>query len=220
MITRRIPLLILLFIIITIVAAGVSGVLIHNPGSTFWQCIIAGMLLGWIIGSVKRSSWYAGFLIVFLGIIFILFFTSGIEKLFWSVFIGLSRVSGHIASLATVEFREVFSLLKQEYQLARAVSVVLERSSSWLIDFGARQPGFDPIATGLIWNLVIWIVAAWAGWIRTFWPARKPMELQPYRLSKVETPANDHRCHSSDIDHRSDSDHGFISFLRSFPTLD
>jgi transglutaminase-like putative cysteine protease len=165
MITRRIPVLILLLIIITIVAAGVSGVLIHNPGSTFWQCIFAGMLLGWIIGSVKRSSWYAGFLIVFLGIIFILFFTSGIEKLFWSVFIGLSRVSGHIASLATVESREVFTLFKQEYQLARAISVVLERSSSWLLDFGARQPGFDPVATGLIWNLVIWIVAAWAGWM-------------------------------------------------------
>ncbi len=44
------------------------------------------------------------------------------------------------------------------------VETLLTRLWTWSVAWAAGEPAFDPIVTTLIWSLVLWGVAAWAGW--------------------------------------------------------
>ncbi len=42
--------------------------------------------------------------------------------------------------------------------------ILLARGGNWLVDVVVGDPTFDPVGTVVIWGIVMWLIALWAGW--------------------------------------------------------
>ncbi|MEK7275740.1 MAG: transglutaminase domain-containing protein, partial [Chloroflexota bacterium] len=49
--------------------------------------------------------------------------------------------------------------------LLASVNTLISRLRDWLESAAAGEPAFDPVAAAITWSLLVWLVAAWAGWV-------------------------------------------------------
>jgi hypothetical protein len=46
-----------------------------------------------------------------------------------------------------------------------AALVIIERVQTWIFALGTGEAAFDPTVAALIWSILVWLIAAWAGWV-------------------------------------------------------
>ncbi|MDQ4077753.1 MAG: DUF3488 and transglutaminase-like domain-containing protein [Chloroflexota bacterium] len=44
------------------------------------------------------------------------------------------------------------------------VTILLIRTRDWALALIGGEPGYDPVVVAMVWSLLLWSVAAWAGW--------------------------------------------------------
>ncbi len=157
--------LLLLFVLLTAAAAGVTAVLTGPDWASLWESLLIGLLLGWALAILRWPAWRSALLVAGLGLLFCLLFAGGLNGKLLAVIDQLFRLAGQLP--AWLKTREIdlspFGSAGQE--LGASIGVVLERVVVWLSDLMAGQAAFDPVAAGIVWSLVVWLVAAWAGWV-------------------------------------------------------
>ena len=167
---ERLAELALLFALLTAATAGVTSVLIAPDWGSLWRGLFFGLLVAWLLGTFKLPGWLSALVILALGGMYSLLFPGGLSARVGAVVYELRLLGSHV-TLTTDRFAVDFSFLSQaSLEFFTAMGVVLERLRQWVSAFAGGEPTFDPVATTLAWNLLVWIVASWSGW---FLAARK-----------------------------------------------
>jgi transglutaminase-like putative cysteine protease/uncharacterized membrane protein YidH (DUF202 family) len=157
--------LLLLFILLTAATAGVSAVLTGPDWILLWQSLLFGMLIGWVLAIFGVSAWRSALLVIILGILFSLLFSGGLNVRILAVFSEFFRLVGGI--IPSLKHREIdlTPLINSMQQVITSTNIVLGRMVSWLKDLLAGKAVFDPVAANLVWDVMVWLIAAWAGWV-------------------------------------------------------
>ena len=157
--------LLLLFILLTAAMAGVTTVLTGPDWAVLWESLLLGLLAGWVLAIFRWQAWRSALLLVALGVLFCLLFAGGLSGKFLAVFGELFRLVGQVISSLSFKAANLTPLNDAAGQALSSIGVVVGRVYSWVKDLLTAQPVFDPVATGIVWSIVVWLVAAWAGWV-------------------------------------------------------
>jgi transglutaminase-like putative cysteine protease len=105
---------------------------------------ISGALLGWLLAKSPLPGWLAGIVSFILG---------AEAMLVW----GLARASAPVASPAPGVGAWLAAWLAR-------LSTLVTQVHDWLRATVTGETAFDPLASALVWGLLLWMLAVWAGW--------------------------------------------------------
>ena len=157
--------LVLLFILLTAALAGVTSVLRGPDWGLLWSSLLLGLLVGWglaILGQPAARS--AGFTAL-VGLLVVLLISGGIAGQVGSIFLTGAQTALHNLFLPSDTVSDLVPQALQFQALGRSLGVLGERVAAWVAALLAGQPAFDPVAAALVWRLLVWGVASWAGWV-------------------------------------------------------
>jgi transglutaminase-like putative cysteine protease len=157
--------LLLLFILLTAATAGVSVVLTGPDWASLWQSLLFGLLLGWLLAILRWPAWRSAVVVILIGLLFSLLYAGGLNEKILAVFKEIFRLIGSVLSSRTIRGLDIAPIGTAMQQVFISTRVVLGRVAEWLNDLRLGQPSFDPVAAGFVWGFVVWLVAAWAGWV-------------------------------------------------------
>ena len=157
--------LMLLLILVTAAAASVTSVLTGPDWGSLWRSLFFGLLAGWSLAIARQSTGRSIAAILIAGFAYILIFTGGLAGKLGAVWMELARLGYPLAPPEPGNFAGYTRLIAALRDLLLSSGVVMARMRLWLLALSAGQPAFDPVAAALIWGLLVWIVAAWAGWV-------------------------------------------------------
>jgi hypothetical protein len=162
---EKISTLLLLILLMSVIIASVITVLEGAYWNTLWAAMILGLLVGWSLAIVRIPGWVS-FLIIFLSGHSYAVIDAG--KLLGKV---IDIISGFIkvaiflltSSYGTWGDPKGFNQIWIDFQ--NAVTVIFGRIQIWGMAILENKPIFDPVAANLVWTAIIWMLAAWAGWV-------------------------------------------------------
>ncbi len=155
----------LLLILWTAAIAGITITLAGQDWGTLWRSLLLGLLIGWALAIFRQSLWRTVLAVVLVGLLYVLLFPGGmIGKVMEAASAFVHMPPGTWISLkgGRVDLSPLAGLLQE---LSAATGIVMMRVRVWLAALVSGQPAFDPVAAALVWNALVWLGAAWAGWI-------------------------------------------------------
>jgi transglutaminase-like putative cysteine protease len=162
---EKIITLLVLFILLTAAASGVTTVLTGPDWALLWQSLLFGLLIGWGLAVLRWPAWRSALLLIGLGILFSLFFAGGLGPKVLAILAGFFRLIGSVPSWLRTGNIDLGVFTGPAQQLFTSLSVVASRVFAWVSDLTSGQAIFDPVAAGIVWSLAVWLVSAWAGWV-------------------------------------------------------
>lgn len=133
----------------------------------FWFLFIlmmTALLLGWRLAALNvLPGWLAGLILAMLGTDAVLLFVANLDVLVLKV--GKNSVLALGWLLPGGFHPSAAPLLDSLGQLVLGLGTLLSRIFTWLAGWITAQPDYDPVVNTLVWCLLVWGAAAWAGWI-------------------------------------------------------
>jgi transglutaminase-like putative cysteine protease len=145
------------FIILLRVASAVDGL----EFSLLWPTTLLGLALGWGLAAVA-----AGHLTIILGVLLgppLIIIQVG-NLLAPLAALAVSFVAFVSQAILSSAMPASTSLVTARDELAAATSALVTRLYDWFLALTGGEPLFDPVATAILWLLVLWAAAFWAGW--------------------------------------------------------
>jgi transglutaminase-like putative cysteine protease len=156
----------LLLAALFIVARGIADVSHGLEPLLLAVMAIGGAGVGWLLALTSIGAGLAILLSLLAGLATMLFLVGRIGNDFVATVRTLLEMAGPLwMSFFAEEVPDWSTVAEAADQLASAVTIVFVRGANWLTTWITGSPSFDPVAAALIWSLLIWSVAAWAGWI-------------------------------------------------------
>jgi transglutaminase-like putative cysteine protease len=162
---EKLVILLLLFFLLSFAAASVSSLLSGPSWSSIWQGLIFGLLIGWMLAIFKQSFLKSFLFIIILGLTYAIFYVGSLWVRIGPLLVETFHLVSQFVSSPRIAELELGSLIKILVDQLKTSGVVLERVRTWIIALVGGQPSFDPVATTFMWIVLLWIVAAWAGWV-------------------------------------------------------
>jgi transglutaminase-like putative cysteine protease len=154
-----------LLMILLASAAGVTSLLISPGWSSLWKGLLFGLLAGWALAVLQQPALRSALISLAAGIIFTLLFSGGLANKVVLAAAELLRIFGLILALPKGAVIDLAPLSRLLLEIPASTGVLVERIRSWALALTSGQPGYDPVAASLVWGLLFWLIAAWAGWI-------------------------------------------------------
>lgn len=162
---EKLTALLLLFILLTAAIVGVTSVLLSPDWASLWKALIFGLLVGWLLAIFQQSGLRAAGFAVALALIYTLLFTAGLGEKVTTVVAELIRLASRIVTSPPNTEADLTSLAPSLQALSASTGVIIERVRTWVVALLTGQPSFDPVAAALVWSMLVWFIAAWAGWV-------------------------------------------------------
>jgi transglutaminase-like putative cysteine protease len=163
--SEKLVILLLLFVLLTAATAGVTSILIGPDWGLLWRGLTFGLLTGWVLAILWQPAWRAGLITSAVGAAYALLFAGGLRERISAIFIELVSIASRIAASPKDPEIDLASLTRLLQDLLNAAGVVVERVNVWIMALILGDPVFDPVAAALVWSIMVWIIAAWAGWV-------------------------------------------------------
>ncbi len=155
----------LLLVLLLSAVTGMTTALKGPDPAALWLGLLFGMLLGWLLALARQPLLRAVAIVLGLGLLYLLLIPGGL--------------SGKIVALAAESLHHLLGLIPfyqrrpvdpgqvmhRLQDLSTSTQILMKRVRVWTAALLSDQPVFDPVAAGLVWNALVWMVAAWAGWI-------------------------------------------------------
>lgn len=123
---------------------------------------LAGLLLGWLAGSVSRlPGWLAGLILLVIGLEAMVVYVANLETPLFNLAGGLGLTLWQLVPPPTEPLTWPF--LPPLNELTAGLDTLLTRLLAWLNGWISDDPVFDPVVGALVWSVTMWSVAAWAG---------------------------------------------------------
>ncbi len=178
---RTMMTLALLLALLGAVAYGIADVVRGLDFTLLWGVGALALLLGWTMAKSRLKVWQLAALAIALGALLLLLRIGRLDRLLWELLKGgiiyletgiqylVSQVrAGRAPELAALPPDP--TLLSIPWQaFVDALGALLGRVELWLAALLGGQPTFDPVAASLMWGLILWLAAVWAGWVICRW---------------------------------------------------
>ena len=162
---EKITAFLLLFLLLTLAVASVTGVLIGPDWGSLWKGLLLGLLLAWSLAIFRQPVFRSVVIVLVIGIAYILLFPGGLSHRLAPIWLALIRLGVALYVSPGELTLHLKPLLDAAQELGASLLVVLQRVSDWALALQRGDPVFDPVAAGIVWNLLVLLLAAWAGWL-------------------------------------------------------
>ncbi len=139
--------------------------LVGADWTILWTSILFGLLTGWLLAIMKQPAWWAAWETSGLALIATLLFVGGLGSKLLAVINQLILLGWQDISSWSLHQAGWQTVASQSLDLYKATLVIFERVSVWFLALAGGQPAFDPVAAALVWSALVWLIAAWAGWL-------------------------------------------------------
>jgi len=154
----------LLLTILSCIALGLAEAVNGIETGLVWSLSGLGLLAGWLLARSRLSGVSAAGLAFVGGMAAVLWRVGRLSNSLIRLWLALNELALRALHWHPGAPALQFMPLKQALvDLGERVLVLLARTAGWLAAL-VKQPAFDPIATALVWGLLLWLVGLWAGW--------------------------------------------------------
>ena len=160
----RLTIFLLLFVLLSAATAGLTTTLKGPDLGSLWQSLLFGLLMGWILTDFHFSAGRAIWMGLTLGTIYILLFPANLLEQVTSIGEELIRLGWFLIVHSKDVHADFAPFVNSLQDLFSAIQVIFERVNTWVVGLVIGQPIIDPVATRLMWNGLIMVIAIWAGW--------------------------------------------------------
>jgi transglutaminase-like putative cysteine protease len=154
----------LLLVALSSLALGLASVVRSLDTGLLLSVVGYGMLVGWVLARLPLPGWLAGVLASGLGIDAIIMRVGHLRGTWLTLPQVLADLAWAIWRWPLVGPPDRLPFVLALAGLWADLNTLLMRVRNWLVALAAGRPTFDPVAVALVWSLVLWAVAAWAGW--------------------------------------------------------
>ncbi len=126
---------------------------------------LLALLLGWLLARSRLAGWWAAILAALAGLLVVAASAGALFRPLLALAqaaISLSSLVRHWQPGQPLPDPSLALLLAQD--LGLRLADMWQRGYLWLAGLLRGVPGFDPLAAGLVWGLLLWGAAAWAAW--------------------------------------------------------
>jgi transglutaminase-like putative cysteine protease len=162
---EKLATLVLLLILLTTAAAGVTSVLSGPDWGSLWTSLLFGLIAGWTLAVFRQPVVRSTCVVVVAGLIYALLYTGGLGGKVTAILAVFVRLSINSVASPQGPILDLIQLTHLLPEFFTSTVVVVERVQAWVVALGTGQSYFDPVAAALVWSALVWIVAAWAGWV-------------------------------------------------------
>jgi transglutaminase-like putative cysteine protease len=155
----------LLLIAIGSAAYGLADIVKGLDAAFLMRLVFWGITTSWLLARTRIRGWFAAIFLILLGVI-VLWIDVG--DLF-SPIITLFRATDYLVweflhrvpdtPIDLTNFNVAYA------ELYYAIAAMIAALWDWILSIAERLPVYNEIAITLVWGSVMWIVAAWAGWV-------------------------------------------------------
>jgi transglutaminase-like putative cysteine protease len=166
------PNLVTVLLVCLAVISLVIGVIASIAGLDAWPLLtfgLAAVLFGWLLAGTRLSGWAAAGLTLVIGVGLSLLLTGRLIFPAARLLLAEAEWLGQVARLKRLSLDSVGALddarLLQAWQgLISYWQNFTVRIEGWVEAIATGRQANDPLIVLLIWVLLTWLVAAWAGW--------------------------------------------------------
>jgi transglutaminase-like putative cysteine protease len=162
---EKLTTLMLLFVLLSAATAAVTGALQGPDWTSLWRGLFLGLLLGWLLAIFRQPARLVVWIVVVTGLTYSLLFLGGLVAEINSLAAGLVRLASQVVTSPKKAGPDLISVGHLVQTLLASTGIILTRVRVWLVALATGQPAFDPVAAALVWGVLVWMVAAWAGWV-------------------------------------------------------
>jgi transglutaminase-like putative cysteine protease len=162
---EKLATLTLLFILLTAAAAGVTSVLSGPDWGSLWTSLLFGLLIGWALAIFRQPAWRSAWIIVAAGLAYALLYIGGLGGKVAAMLVVIFRLAILSVAYPQGSILDLIQLINLLQEFFTSIGVIAARVQVWVTALAVGQSYFDPVAAALVWGVLVWIVAAWAGWV-------------------------------------------------------
>ncbi len=162
---EKVVTLLLLFVLLTAAAAGVTSVLTGPDWGSLWRGLTFGLLLGWALALTRQPALRSALITALLAGLYGLLYAGGLRQELGSVLTELGFITSRLISYPRAPGIDFTPLVDRLGEAINTIAVIVERVHAWVLALAGGEPAFDPVAAAFVWVVLVWIVAAWAGWV-------------------------------------------------------
>ena len=178
----NLAMLVLALAILGSVASGMASVVRGLEFTLLWLVGALALLLGWALGASKLKPWLVALIAALSGIVAVFMRVGRLDKLLLDV---LRYLAAYVSDGVRALWANLLlhapswlglepvgrpapglgSLAQKLGELGVATSTLWSRAGEWLRLFFRGEPTYDPVAATLVWGVLLWVAALWAGWL-------------------------------------------------------
>jgi hypothetical protein len=155
----------LLFILLLIAINSLFNTFWGPDWASLWPVVLFGLLLGWTLGIFGQSAFKTIILVLIIGFLYILLFPGGLSSQTWDVMVGSYHILTSLFASTKGWIVDFGPLLVSWQELLSAARMIIGQVLAWLAILLINPSAYDPLATSLFWDALIWLTSAWAGWV-------------------------------------------------------
>ena len=126
---------------------------------------MTAVVCSWILGASRLTAKQAWRWLTALGIPGVFLYTTGLVRPLWRLLLSaLALVPAILVWITDRVTIDASALLLHWTDLTAHFGSVLTRLSVWTGALFFGNPVIDPLAAGLVWDLLLWLIGSWAGW--------------------------------------------------------
>jgi transglutaminase-like putative cysteine protease len=154
-----------LFLLLSAAVAGITIALINQDWNTLWRTLTFGLLLGWSLGLFRRPLWVTIPTVIAIGALYVLLFPGGLMSKVVEVILEFIQRLPALWDAIYAGNTDLGPLTNSSKELLVSAWNITLRIQAWVAAIFSGKPAYDPIAASLTWNALVWVSAAWAGWM-------------------------------------------------------
>ena len=126
---------------------------------------LSAVACGWGVSKSRLNSKQARVSLIALGVPGVFIYVGGLARPLGRLSLSLFSMIPQIALWLSDRTPVDASLLLTTWvELTEHLASLFARLWEWSAALFAGNPFLDPLAAGLVWSLLLWLVGAWAGW--------------------------------------------------------
>ena len=166
------------------ISAGLSAIVTNLPINWLYSTAFLGVLVGWILARSRLPGWGSGLAAAGVGLVWLSLTTGQVGLTVLGLISASFAFFGQFIHLTTPD---PGLMLHAWNAFLQSLAALANHLALWFGGASAGKPVTDPVVTGLLWGLALWLAAAWSAW----WVRRRnlitvgmipPMTLLAYNI--------------------------------------
>jgi hypothetical protein len=162
--TRELFKFVLLAVFLGTAVLGIAPLIFRSDRSLFLSAVLFGLSAGWITGRIPLPPAAAGLVDAALGIDFLLLVIGRLDVPLRGWIGSFARWLLHLLPQYADAVFDAGSFWADAYRILQGSISVIVRFQGWGVSVVRGEGFFDPVASALLWSLLLFLTGAFAGW--------------------------------------------------------
>lgn len=163
--TETLLLLGMLLVVLYSLTYGLGEAVREVEAGLLFPVSVFGLFTSWLLARSRLKVFPAALLVTAIGIVTISYKIGAMQNQLWQLLLALNGLAASALhwryGLPLPDPGPVWQALLSFWQ---SIAILLGRVYTWLTQLLSGALDFDPVAAAIVWSMIVWFVAGWAGW--------------------------------------------------------